>query len=126
MGAMEGSLTKQNHRRTLPSGNGSDMSKYNPQHYRQGSIEPWDYIIDQQLGYLEGNIVKYITRAGKKDNESRLDDLLKAQAYIHKAVLTELDATSRLTGPSDSIQEGDEPACRVRQLFSPNITEETD
>lgn len=83
------------------------MSKQNPEHYRQGSIEPWDYIVDQELGYLEGNIVKYITRAGKKDNESKLDDLLKAQAYIHKAVSTELTnvhTSSRPDGSSDPVQ----------------------
>ena len=44
------------------------MNKISPEHYRQGSIEVWDFIVDQQLGYLEGNIVKYITRAGKKDS----------------------------------------------------------
>ena len=77
------------------------MSKQNPQHYRTGSIEPWDYIVDQRLGYLEGNIIKYITRAGKKDNESRPDDLLKAQAYIHKLVINTLDAETT-TGPDES------------------------
>ena len=85
------------------------MSKQNPQHYRQGSIEPWDYIVAQKLGYLEGNVVKYISRAGKKDNETRLDDLLKAQAYIHKLVTTELNNNvNTSTGPdgsSDRVQE---------------------
>ncbi len=81
------------------------MSKQNPSHYNQGTIQPWDYIVDQNLGYLEGNIIKYITRAGKKDSESRFDDLLKAQAYIHKLVLTEIDATSRPTGTSDQVQK---------------------
>ena len=79
------------------------MSKQNPQHYRQGSIQPWDYIVAQNLGYLEGNVVKYISRAGKKDTESRLDDLLKAQAYIHKLVTIELNnACSIPTGPDES------------------------
>lgn len=89
------------------------MSKYSPAHYQQGSIQVWDFIVDQQLGYLEGNIVKYITRAGKKDNESRLDDLLKAQAYIHKAVSTELNnaiPTTRPDGSSNSFPNGNVPA----------------
>jgi len=85
------------------------MSKFSPAHYQQGSIEVWDFIIDQQLGYLEGNIVKYICRAGAKENESRLDDLLKVQAYIHKAVSTELTNAStiptRPNGSSDPVQE---------------------
>lgn len=77
------------------------MNKVNPEHYRQGLIEPWDFILDQQLGYLEGNIVKYITRAGKKDSERKLDDLLKAQAYIHKAIIHEINATTT-TRPDES------------------------
>ena len=65
--------------------------KVNPTHYRQGNIEPWDYIVDQKLNYLEGNIIKYITRAGKKDGESRFDDLLKAQAYLTKLITTTIN-----------------------------------
>ncbi len=85
------------------------MTKISPNHYQQGSIQTWDYIIEQGLGYLEGNIVKYISRAGKKEGESKLDDLLKAQAYIHKAVLTEIDAIQSTgpTGSSNPVQESD-------------------
>ena len=95
------------------------MNKISPDHYQQGSIEVWDFIIDQQLGYLEGNIIKYITRAGKKDSESRFDDLLKAQAYIHKLVVTEIDASfipSRPNATSDPIQGG--YGSKGRELFS--------
>ena len=60
-------------------------SKYNPDHYK-GGIETWDYIVSHDLGYLEGNIIKYITRAGKKEGESTLDDLLKAKAYLTKLI----------------------------------------
>lgn len=67
------------------------MSKYNPDHYQQGNIQVWDFIADQELGFLEGNVVKYICRAGSKDGESKLDDLLKAQAYIHKLVTIEVN-----------------------------------
>ena len=98
------------------------MSKISPAHYRQGSIEVWDFIVDQELGYLEGNIVKYITRAGKKDNESRLDDLLKAQAYIHKAVSTELTnaiPSPRPNGSSDQFQDCDVPADCYDEYNSP-------
>lgn len=97
------------------------MSKISPNHYRQGSIEVWDFIVDQQLGYLEGNIVKYISRAGKKDNESRIDDLLKAQAYIHKAVITELNAipSTRPNGSSDPVQDCDVPTCCYDEYDSP-------
>ena len=95
------------------------MSKTSPNHYQQGSIEVWDFIVDQGLGYLEGNIVKYITRAGKKEGERRIDDLLKAQAYIHKAVIHEINVTSRPTGPSDSFPNGNVPADCYDEYSSP-------
>jgi hypothetical protein len=83
------------------------MSKFSPSHYQQGSIQVWDFIVDQKLAYLEGNIVKYICRAGAKEGESRLDDLLKVQAYINKAISTEQanDNTPRPDGSSDQVQD---------------------
>tara|TARA_B100001063_G_C16727044_1_gene537052 strand:+ start:253 stop:558 length:306 start_codon:yes stop_codon:yes gene_type:complete len=79
-------------------------SKFSPDHYRQG-IETWDYICSHDLGYLEGNIIKYITRAGKKHNETKLDDLLKAKAYLHKLINNEVHTGS--PGPSDQVQDSD-------------------
>ncbi len=89
------------------------MSKYNPEHYRQGDIEPWDFIVSQKLGFLEGNVIKYITRAGKKGSESRFDDLLKAQAYIHKLVLVEVNA--KPTPTSTPVQTSHDAT--MRELF---------
>ena len=63
-------------------------SKHNPDHYQMGSIQVWDFIIDQDLDFILGNVVKYVCRAGAKPGESRLDDLKKAQAYINKAIST--------------------------------------
>lgn len=51
-----------------------------PAHYTQG-IECWDYIISHNMGYLEGNIIKYVTRYKDKNG---LEDLLKAQSYLNK------------------------------------------
>jgi len=34
----------------------------NPDHYKQGNIEVIDFITDQDFNYLEGNIIKYISR----------------------------------------------------------------
>lgn len=54
-----------------------------PKHYRQGKIEPWDFIISQKMGFLEGNIVKYITRYKAKNG---LEDLLKAKTYLERLI----------------------------------------
>lgn len=64
------------------------MTKHDPSHYKRGSIEVWDFIVDQQLDFLAGNVVKYLCRAGRKDKESTLDDLLKAQVYLNKKIDT--------------------------------------
>ncbi len=56
-----------------------------PNHYNTGKIEVWDAITDWGLDFLLGNVVKYVARAGKKDN-SRSQDLQKAREYIEKAI----------------------------------------
>ena len=62
------------------------MSKYSPDHYQLGKIEVWDFIVDQDMDYLLGNVIKYVCRAGAKPGESREDDLLKAIAYLNRAL----------------------------------------
>ena len=58
-------------------------SEIKSKHYKQGSIEPIDYIIANNLNFIEGNIVKYITRYKYKNG---LEDLKKAQFYINKLI----------------------------------------
>lgn len=62
------------------------VSKFSPRHYQRGSIQVWDFVADQKLDFLLGNVVKYVCRAGHKDYEEELDDLLKAKAYIDKKI----------------------------------------
>ena len=51
-------------------------------HY-QVAIQPWDYIIANNLGYLEGNVIKYVTRY---KNKGGIEDLRKAQHYLVKLI----------------------------------------
>jgi hypothetical protein len=51
-------------------------------HY-QIAIQPWDYIIANDLGYLEGNVIKYVTRY---KNKGGIEDLRKAQHYLAKLI----------------------------------------
>lgn len=55
-----------------------------PTHYNKGGIEVWDFIEDQGLGFLLGNVVKYVCRAGSKGD--KLTDIKKAKAYIEKYI----------------------------------------
>lgn len=56
-------------------------------HYASNSIQPWDYIISNQLGYLEGNIIKYTTRWRQKGG---VDDLRKVIHYAEKLIEVEV------------------------------------
>lgn len=53
-----------------------------PAHYCFGKYEPVKVIQDWKLSFCCGNVVKYIARAGKKDRNSRLQDLMKAKQYL--------------------------------------------
>ena len=61
--------------------------KTDPVHY-QFDIEPFDYIHDNQMGFAEGNVVKYITRWRYK--EDGITDLYKAKQYIEMLIAKEL------------------------------------
>jgi hypothetical protein len=63
-----------------------ESTKYSPSHYKRGSYEVWDFIVDQDLDYLSGNCIKYICRAGHKSYESELDDWLKVKAYVERKI----------------------------------------
>lgn len=52
-------------------------------HYKSKAIQPWDYIVGNNLGYLEGNIVKYVSRWKDKGG---VDDLKKARHYLDKLI----------------------------------------
>jgi Protein of unknwon function (DUF3310) len=55
-----------------------------PPHYNVGGVETIDYIEAKELGYHLGNVVKYISRAGRKGEY--LEDLKKAQWYLNRAI----------------------------------------
>ena len=52
-------------------------------HYKGKSIQPWDYISSNRLGYLEGNIIKYVSRWQDKGG---IEDLRKARHYLDKLI----------------------------------------
>ena len=54
-----------------------------PKHYCEGrKYEPKDVIRDWDLNFNLGNVVKYISRNGRKIGESNLKDLMKARQYL--------------------------------------------
>ncbi len=64
------------------------MDKINkPKHYTQGKIEVIDFIEDQKMDYIEGNIIKYVARYKYKNG---IEDLKKAEWYL-KRLINQLD-----------------------------------
>ncbi len=58
------------------------MDKINPPYYKR-SIEVTDFIIEYDMNFLEGNIIKYVTRY---KNKNGIEDLEKAKWYLEKLI----------------------------------------
>lgn len=54
-----------------------------PIHYNVG-IETIDYIESWEMNFNTGNVIKYTTRAGFKENQ--LEDLEKAKWYLEREI----------------------------------------
>ena len=75
-------------------------SIHRPAHYAEGRIyEPIAVIEDWDLNYRLGNTVKYISRAGRKQNA--LEDLKKARWYLDR----EIDQLELAAEPPTSYEE---------------------
>tara|TARA_R100001510_G_scaffold2642_2_gene2014 strand:+ start:293 stop:496 length:204 start_codon:yes stop_codon:yes gene_type:complete len=58
------------------------MDKINPPYYKK-SIQVTDFIIEYDMNFLEGNIIKYVTRY---KNKNGIEDLEKAKWYLEKLI----------------------------------------
>ena len=63
----------------------NDSAVDHPSYY-QGKIEVIDFIEDKHLGFNLGNCVKYISRAGKKNQDKLIEDLKKARWYLDREI----------------------------------------
>ena len=61
----------------------SESKVNHPSHYNKG-IETIDYIESWNMDFNIGNVIKYVTRAGHKDN--KLEDLEKAKWYLEREI----------------------------------------
>lgn len=57
-------------------------------HYSNLSIEPIQFIETNEMGYHEGNVIKYVSRWRNKNG---LEDLKKARWYINRLIELETD-----------------------------------
>lgn len=79
-------------------------------HYKT-RIEHWDYVVANEIPYLEAQIIKYLTRWRKKDG---IKDLRKARHFLQKLFETEgvpwseIDADSGIPGSRYVNQDPDQ------------------
>lgn len=63
-----------------------------PKRYNKtGKLECWDVIIDQNMNFLEGSVLKYLWRYKEKNG---IHDLKKAIVYINK-IISELEKNEK-------------------------------
>ena len=96
-----------------------------PGHYCDGrKFEPKDVIRDWNLNFNLGSAVKYIARAGRKDNT--IEDLEKARKYLEyeiEAMEDEDDQTSGSSGEDNAFGEYDESLAEIGARLAKGFAE---
>ena len=62
-----------------------------PKHYSMWKIEPVQFMMENEIPYVEGNVIKYIMRWRYKVG---LEDLHKAKEYLNILIKNELENSS--------------------------------
>ena len=57
---------------------------HGPQYYRRGPVQVWDFVRQQELNFHLGNVIKYVCRAGHKNDD--IEDLSKAIHYLSNEI----------------------------------------
>jgi len=94
-------------------------------HYTAHGIEPVDYIVANQMNFLEGNVIKYVTRYKLKNG---LEDLQKAQQYLTwliDEVEKETAPVFQSVGQTIACKQGESIQDCVTRLLAPAIKNAT-
>lgn len=88
--------------------------------YYEGTIEPIEYMSatftdEEYRGFLKGNIIKYISRAGKKGHA--IEDLKKAGVYLEWLIELETPDESDMAYKTleQIMKESEEDSLKKRQ-----------
>lgn len=52
-------------------------------HYQSFTIQPWEYIVKNNIGWSEGEVIKYVSRW---KNKNGVEDLRKAKSVIDNLI----------------------------------------
>jgi hypothetical protein len=67
------------------SSSGANSTQVGGDHYRKHAVQVWDAVVAWKLGFLDGNVVKYVVRFRDKGG---VEDLQKARHYLDKLLET--------------------------------------
>lgn len=81
------------------------MSTLQPDYYRIGGVDVIEFCQRQGLSFTLGNVVKYVTRAGRKNADTDIEDLQKAREYIDREIEARKKAKEELREKLDVIFE---------------------
>jgi hypothetical protein len=76
----------------------ANEKQYGGTHYKKMAIEPWDFIAKNNIGYLDGSAIKYLSRWRDKNG---IEDLKKAIHFIEKLIEVETHAKQSIDTPND-------------------------
>jgi len=68
------------------SNNSANDVQVGGEHYKKQKIQTWDFIHQNNIGFLAGNVIKYIVRYKEKNG---IEDLKKARHYLDKLIEVE-------------------------------------
>ena len=63
-----------------------EVNVIKPSHYKAGEFDVIAFCQLHNINFDLGNVIKYVTRAGKKENNSELQDLNKAMEYLKRRI----------------------------------------
>jgi len=61
----------------------ANLKQYGGSHYKKVKYQPWDVVLDWNLGYLDGTALKYIARWKDKGG---IADIEKAIHFLEKLI----------------------------------------
>lgn len=67
--------------------NEANAYQHDGDHYKKQKIQHWDYVIANDIPYMEAQIIRYVSRW---KNKAGLTDLLKARHFIEKLIEVEM------------------------------------
>lgn len=65
---------------------GANSRQVGGTHYKDQAIQPWDFIVANDLPFLEGSVIKYVARHRQKGG---VEDLEKAKHFLEKLIEVE-------------------------------------